>query len=86
MTIQNSLNKHGEKKMASRAFESLTEEDLRYLETLLGEAYSKEMNEDRTWQTKNGYARPFQKQRRILNCLNAIRSQKDYLRKTSIKW
>ena len=39
-----------------------------------------------TWKSKNGYSRPFAQQRRILNCMNAIRAQREYKRKMSIKW
>jgi hypothetical protein len=66
--------------------ESLTEDELQLMEKLLGEALSKEMDQDKTWQNKNGYSRPFQKQRKILNCLNAVKSQRNVVRLKATKW
>ena len=66
--------------------ESLTEDELQLMEKLLGEALSKEMDQDKTWQTKNGYSRPFQKQRKILNCLNAVKAQRNMVRLKATKW
>ena len=37
---------------------ALTEEELTLMEKLLGEALSKEIEQDKTWQNKNGYSRP----------------------------
>ena len=64
----------------------LTEEELTLMEKLLGEALSKEIEQDKTWQNKNGYSRPFQKQRKILNCLNAIKSQRNMRKISAAKW
>ena len=66
--------------------ESLTEDELQLMEKLLGEALSKEMDQDKTWKNKNGYSRPFQKQRKILNCLNAVKSQRNMVRLKATKW
>ena len=65
---------------------ALTEEELTLMEKLLGEALSKEMEQDKTWQNKNGYSRPFQKQRKILNCLNAKKSQRNMRKISAAKW
>tara|TARA_B100000900_G_scaffold409979_1_gene426831 strand:- start:671 stop:889 length:219 start_codon:yes stop_codon:yes gene_type:complete len=72
--------------MVSKQLEDLSEDDLQYIEKLLGESLSKELEADKTWKSKNGYSRPFAQQRRILNCMNAIRAQREYKRKMSIKW
>jgi hypothetical protein len=72
--------------MVSKQFQELSEQDLSYMEKLLGEALGKEIEQDKTWQNKNGYSRPFQKQRQILNCMNAIRAQKDFKKKMAVKW
>ena len=82
----NSLKKHGVIKMVSKKVDALTEDELQFMEKLLGEALGKEMEQDKTWQTKNGYSRPFQKQRKILNCLNAIKSQRHMLKVHATKW
>ena len=66
--------------------ESLTEDELQLMEKLLGEALSKEMDQDKTWQNKNGNSRPYQKQRKILNCLNAVKSQRNMVRLKATKW
>lgn len=72
--------------MVSKALQNLSDDDLHYIEQLLGEALGREIDADKTWKSKNGYARPFQKQRQILNCLNAVKSTRDLKRKLSIKW
>lgn len=72
--------------MVSKKVDALTEDELQFMEKLLGEALGKEMEQDKTWQTKNGYSRPFQKQRKILNCLNAIKSQRHMLKVHATKW
>ena len=56
------------------------------MEKLLGEALRKEIDQDKTWQNKNGYTRPYQKQRKILNCLNAVKSQRNMVRLKATKW
>ena len=72
--------------MVSKKVDALTEDELQFMEKLLGEALGKEIEQDKTWQTKNGYSRPFQKQRKILNCLNAIKSQRHMLKVHATKW
>ena len=72
--------------MVSKKIESLTVDELSYIEKILGKELAKEMDQDKTWQNKHGYGRPFEKQRRILNCMNAIRAQRDLKNKLSIKW
>jgi hypothetical protein len=72
--------------MVSKQFEALTEDELQFMEKLLAEALGKEIEQDKTWQNKNGYSRPFQKQRKILNCLNAIKSQKRVQKLRATKW
>ena len=64
----------------------LNDDELMFMEKILGEALSKEIEQDKTWQNKNGYSRPFQKQRKILNCLNAVKSQRQFQKIKSTKW
>ena len=72
--------------MVSKQLQELSENDLCYIEKLLGEALSKEMEQDRTWKSKNGYGRPYAKQKQILNCMNAVRAQRDLKKKMAVKW
>lgn len=72
--------------MVSKQFDALTEDELQFMEKLLGEALGKEIEQDKTWQNKNGYSRPFQKQRKILNCLNAIKAQRTMKKVRETKW
>ena len=44
--------------MVSKEFNNLGDEDLMYIETLLAKELAKEMEQDKTWQSKNGYHRP----------------------------
>ena len=66
--------------------QQLTEVELQYLEKILGDKLSEEIDRNRTWQTKNHYERPMTKSRVILNCLNAVKSQKQYIKIHSVKW
>jgi hypothetical protein len=87
MIMKNNLKQHGvTNKMVSKQFEALTDDELAFMEKLLGEALGTEMEQDKTWKSKNGYSRPFQKQRKILNCLNAIKSQRTIQKVRATKW
>tara|TARA_B100000902_G_C26525438_1_gene535306 strand:+ start:37 stop:255 length:219 start_codon:yes stop_codon:yes gene_type:complete len=72
--------------MVSRAFELLTDIELTYMEKLLGESLSKEIDENKNWTNENGYEKPHQKTRMILACLNAVKSQRQYVKTMSVKW
>tara|TARA_Y100000022_G_scaffold14796_1_gene11574 strand:+ start:190 stop:408 length:219 start_codon:yes stop_codon:yes gene_type:complete len=72
--------------MVSRAFELLTDIELTYMEKLLGESLSKEIDENKNWTNENGYEKPNQKTRMILACLNAVKSQRQYVKTMSVKW
>ena len=66
--------------------QELSQDDLAYLEKLLGEQFAKELEQDKTWTQKNNYARPGEKKSRIVRLLNAIRSQKQMSATASQKW
>ncbi len=72
--------------MVSKELNNLNDEDLMYIETLLARELAKEMEQDKTWQSKNGYHRPHQKSRRILSCMNAIKSQRHITKVRATKW
>ena len=72
--------------MVSKELNNLGDEDLLYIETLLAKELAKEMEQDKHWQSKNGYHRPHQKSRRILSCMNAIKSQRRIARVHATKW
>jgi len=72
--------------MVAKQFENLSEDDLRYIEALLGNELRKEMDADKTWDSKHHYRRPYEKTKRILNCMNAVKAQRDLTKKLSVKW
>jgi precorrin isomerase len=82
------LNKHiiGDFTMVSKAIQNLDENDLRFIEELLSKQLSHQIEQDKTWQSKNGYDRPHARVNRILTCLNAIKSQRQMVRVHSVKW
>jgi hypothetical protein len=82
------LNKHiiGDSTMVSKELNNLGDEDLLYIEQLLAKELAKEMEQDKHWQSKNGYHRPHQKSRRILSCMNAIKSQRHISKVRATKW
>ena len=72
--------------MVSRKIQELSNDDLSYLEKLLGEQFATELERDKSWQQKNGYDRPGEKKSRIVRLINAIRAQKQVKKATSEKW
>ena len=81
------MNKHGETdRMVSRKIQELSDDDLSYLEKLLGEQFAKELDQDKTWEQKNNYSRPGEKKSRIVRLMNAVRAQKDIKKRTAEKW
>ena len=72
--------------MVSRKMQELSQDDLVYLEKLLGEQFAQELERDKTWEQKNKYDRPGEKKSRIVRLLNAIRSQKQMTATASQKW
>ena len=72
--------------MVSRKMQELSQDDLAYLEKLLGEQFAQELERDKTWEQKNKYDRPGEKKNRIIRLMNAIRSQKEIKRTTDLKW
>lgn len=65
--------------MVSRAISDLSEEDLDYLEKLLGAEFSRINEHSIQFKTKNGYCYPNESQK-VLRLLNAVRSQKNLTR------
>lgn len=72
--------------MVAKQFQNLSEDDLRYIEQLLGSELRKEMENNKTWDSKHHYSRPYTKSNRILSCLNAIKAQRSLNKKLSVKW
>lgn len=69
--------------MVSKAIANLSNEDLTYLEKLLGQEFAQLNERKQQFKTKNGWA-PQDNSQKVLRLLNAVRSQK---RLTSIdKW
>lgn len=69
--------------MVSKAISDLSEEDLNYLEKLLGTEFAKQNEYSLQFKSKNGYCYPNDTSK-ILRLLNAVRSQKNLL--TMPKW
>lgn len=61
--------------MVSRQIQDLSEEDLHFLEKLLGAEFARQNEYSMQFKAKNGYAHPNDCQK-ILRLLNAVRSQK----------
>ena len=72
--------------MVSQKIQELSDDDLSYLEKLLGEQFAKELEADKTWIQKNNYHRPGEKKTKIIRLMNAIRAQKDIKKRTALKW
>ena len=76
-TTMTSLNKHGETNtMVSRQIANLSQEDLRYLETLLGREFANINERKQQFKTKNGWCPEEANSKKLLRLMNAIRSQK----------
>lgn len=73
------LNKHGVKSMVSKSISDLSEDDLDYLEKLLGAEFARINEYAITFKAKNGYVNPNESQK-VLRLLNAVRSQKNLTR------
>lgn len=72
--------------MVASSIKNLTDTDLKYLEQLLVKELRLESERQKNWQTKNNYDKPFGKQNMILSCLNAVRSQKQFMKTLTAKW
>ena len=70
--------------MVSKAIASLSNDDLNYLETLLGREFANINERKQAFKTKNGWCPEEANSKKLLRLMNAVRSQK---RLTSIpKW
>jgi len=69
--------------MVSRAIANLSNEDLTYLEKLLGKEFASQNERKKQFQTKNGWT-PKDDSQKVLRLLNAVRSQKNL--STMPKW
>jgi hypothetical protein len=65
--------------MVSRQIQDLSEDDLNYLEQLLGAEFARINEYAMQFKSKNGYAIPNDSQK-VLRLLNAVRSQKNLTR------
>ena len=70
--------------MVSRAISNLSNEDLTYLETLLGKEFANQHERKKQFETKNGWSPSKDDSKKILRLLNAVRAQKNLL--TMGKW
>ena len=72
--------------MVSKKIQELSDDDLSYLEKLLGEKFEQELEQDKTWTKNNNYSRPCEKKSIIIRLINAVRAQKDIKKRTAEKW
>ena len=72
--------------MVAQQLVNLSDSDLKLMEEILCKEFKKENDQNRMSITKNGYSKPMQKSKRILACMNAIRSQRELKDKLSVKW
>ena len=72
--------------MVAQQLKNLSDTDLMLMEDILGREFAKENEQNQLSITKNGYAKPMERSRRILACMNAVRSQRQLMQKMSIKW
>ena len=70
--------------MVSRQIANLSQEDLRYLETLLGREFANINERKQQFKTKNGWCPEEANGKKVLRLMNAVRSQKKLL--TMDKW
>ena len=62
--------------MVSRSISNLSNEDLTYLESLLGAEFTKLNERNQQFKTKNGWCPEEANSKKLRRLLNAIRSQK----------
>tara|TARA_Y100001958_G_C21228985_1_gene554512 strand:- start:84 stop:296 length:213 start_codon:yes stop_codon:yes gene_type:complete len=65
--------------------QDLDDSDLKLIESILLEAFQKQSEQDKN-RRSFGYERPFERSNRILNCVNAVRSQRQFKEKLAEKW
>ena len=70
--------------MVSRQIQNLSQEDLTYLEKLLGREFANINERKQQFKTKNGWCPEEANSKKLLRLMNAIRSQKKLL--TMDKW
>ena len=70
--------------MVSKSISNLSNEDLTYLEQLLGAEFSKLTERNQQFKTKNGWCPEEAKSKKVLRIMNAVRSQRKLL--TMDKW
>jgi len=61
--------------MVSKSISNLSNDDLTYLETLLGKEFANQHERRKQFETKNGWS-PADDSAKVLRLLNAVRSQK----------
>jgi len=71
--------------MSTNGIESLSEEDLYYLEKMLAEKFSQECEYAKNFQTKNSWSSN-EKTARTLRLMNAVRSTKNSLKIKRQRW
>lgn len=72
--------------MVAQQLQNLSDSDLMLIETILSKEFAKENEQHQLSKTKNGYGKPMERSRRLLSCMNAIRSQRAFKQKLSVKW
>ena len=70
--------------MVSKAIASLSNEDLTFLESLLGKEFATINERKQAFKTKNGWCPEEANSKKVLRLMNAVRSQKKLL--TMDKW
>ena len=71
------MNKHGKTdKMVSRQIANLSQDDLRFLEELIGKEFASINERKQQFKTKNGWCPEDTVSKKLLRLMNAIRSQR----------
>jgi hypothetical protein len=56
------------------------------MEKILHKEFLYEAEQNKTWKSKNSYERPFQRSRGIMNCITAIKGQRELNKTLETRW
>tara|TARA_B100001287_G_scaffold82984_1_gene69189 strand:- start:7487 stop:7699 length:213 start_codon:yes stop_codon:yes gene_type:complete len=65
--------------------QDLDDSDYRLIESILLTEFQKQSEQDKN-RRSFGYERPFERSNKILNCMRAVRSQRQFKEKLAEKW
>lgn len=72
--------------MIANKLANLTDAELQLMEKILHKEFLYEAEQNKTWKTKNSYERPFQRSRGIMNCIIAIKGQRELNKTLETRW